>query len=162
MLNGRFLLGVFLHQKLCLFLKLLIDGQVLPAVGQPVVLFVFWEKIVLDLSESLIANLLKLIRDLVIWLFQFFDILVLYLYRTAQICDFLLLFGKLISAVRFDSLNFFVFFSELIVYIFHFDDQTLDLGQRVKLTLRIFLFISQLDNLGLSPSLVGLVLSLYG
>ena len=58
-------------------LELLVDGHVSFAVGQALVVKVLCEEVILDLDESLIANLFDLTLKVVVLFFKFFDVFVL-------------------------------------------------------------------------------------
>lgn len=110
-LNNALLLRVLLHQRRRLLLKLLIDRQVLPPVGQPLILLVLRKQVVFDLDERIVANFLKLSPEVVVLLLEVLYVFVFHGDRAAQPRQLLLKLRDLLPIVLFYALNFVLFFS---------------------------------------------------
>ena len=158
-LDGAFLLRVFLHEQRGFPLELLVDRQVLPAICQTVVLLLLLEEVVLLLNEDLEAHLLHLVLEFIVLDLQVLNVRILHGELADLIRNLLLLLHQLFFVVFFDALNFLLLRGNFELRLSELGHQVVVASVVGKLLVSSLALGLQLDDFCLFVDLVVFVLS---
>ena len=145
MLDGTLLLCVLFHEDVGLRFELFVDGHEFSALSQLLILLILSEEIVLNLDESLIADLLDLTLKVVVLLFKLLDVLVFDLKGALDSVKLFLFLSNLLFVLLILRLHLSLLLRKVKLGIFDLLDQVFVVELLLELVLRGLQLVLQLN-----------------
>lgn len=145
MLDGTLLLCVLFHEDVGFRFELFVDGHEFSALSQALILLILSEEIVLNLDESLIADLLDFTLKVVVLLFKLLDVLVFDLKGALDGVELFLFLSNLLFVLLILLLHLGLLLREVKLGIFDLLDQVFVVELLLELVLRGLQLVLQLN-----------------